>query len=873
MPCSPAPRSRSLSAILCCMMLFYCAQPAGALEKATVQLKWLHHFQFAGYYAALEKGFYKQAGLDVTILEGGPTTEVEQQVVDGKADFGVGTSALLLHRAHGSDLVVLGQIFQHSPAVFLTPRKTGIRSVKDMAGRRIMYSNQHGDMLALLRKSGIDDSKITSVPHYGDARDLISGKADVMMAYSFNEPFALEQVGEPYLLFSPMTYGIDFYGDNFFTTRKLINSRPEFVKAFREATLRGWQYALRNKAEIADLILVRYSQARSRDWLLFEANQMETLIQPNLVELGYQNPARWQHIADTFSGLGMLPAGFDPSAIIYAPKPPKDYRLLIGTTAILSMIIAILTALTLTFRNLNRRLLAEISERKQAESALKDSESKFSVAFHAAPLLMTISRIEDGTFLEANEHFYKVSGFSREELIGKSSLKLGWISAEDRERLAAQLSTEGRIRGMELFLKTRQGSEICCLYSGEIIELNGTRRLLSIGLDISEHRMMQAELIKHQKLESLGVLAGGIAHDFNNLLTGILGNISFARAFLDESQRASRILLEAEKASLRATDLTHQLLTFAKGGQPVKKTVSIRQILEASASLVLSGSSVGSAIDINDDLHAVEADEGQLSQTFNNIIINAVQAMPAGGTISIQAANVLLDSSNPFSLLPGAYAKINFSDTGCGIPEEDQKRIFDPYFTTKSGGHGLGLATAHSIISRHNGQISVHSKPGSGTTFEILLPASSRKTIQPEETMTTTELTTAESGAALLVMDDEEMIRNLMSDMLDEVGYRVQCCVNGEEAITMYAAAMEAGSPFSAVIMDLTIPGGMGGREAAEQILKIDPRACLIVSSGYSNDPVMAEHAKFGFRATLVKPYRLDEIMQVLNRLLSESTA
>jgi len=218
-----------IAALLTVAVLIVPSLPAYALEKATIQLKWLHHFQFAGYYAALEKGFYRDAGLDVTILEGSPSIEVEKYVASGRVDFGVGTSALLLNRAQGQDFVVLGQVFQHSPAIFLTPRKTGIRTVADMAGRRLMYANNHGDMLALLKKNGIDEQQITKVPHHGDPHDLISGKADVMLAYSFNEPLAIEKSGESYLTFSPLALGIDFYGDNFFTTRTLVEKRPKFV--------------------------------------------------------------------------------------------------------------------------------------------------------------------------------------------------------------------------------------------------------------------------------------------------------------------------------------------------------------------------------------------------------------------------------------------------------------------------------------------------------------------------------------------------------------------------------------------------------------------------------------------------------------------
>jgi len=395
--------------------LFLIGRPAYTLERATVQLKWLHHFQFAGYYAALEKGFYREAGLDVTISEGGPTAEVENDVATGKADFGVGTSALLLNLAKGQDLVVLGQVFQHSPAIFLTPRKTGIRSVGDMHGRRFMYSNQHGDMLALLKKYGIDEDNIIKVSHQGNPRDLIDGKADVMLAYSFNEPFAMERAGEPYFAFSPLSSGIDFYGDNFFTSRKLINSRPNFAEAFRKATLQGWSYALNHKAEIADLILAKYSKEKSREWLLFEANQLENLIQPTLVELGYQSQSRWQNISATFSDLGMIPKGFNPTPIIYAPQTINYYRSLITSILISVVIMSVLGWLVFNFRRLNRNLTEEINKRKLMENVLRESEEKYRILIeNANDIVYSLSL--DGVFTYVSPIWTKLLGHDISEV-------------------------------------------------------------------------------------------------------------------------------------------------------------------------------------------------------------------------------------------------------------------------------------------------------------------------------------------------------------------------------------------------------------------------------------------------------------------------
>jgi nitrogen-specific signal transduction histidine kinase/CheY-like chemotaxis protein len=394
---------------------------------------------------------------------------------------------------------------------------------------------------------------------------------------------------------------------------------------------------------------------------------------------------------------------------------------------------------------------------------------------------------------------------------------------------------------------------------------------LAIFTDITERENLQEKLIKKQKLESIGVLAGGIAHDFNNILTAILGNISYAGMLVGQDHKAATPLLQAEKAAKRASGLAHQLLTFAKGGQPLTCSLAPRQLIDESLSLALRGSNVQSRVEISEGLRAVEADAGQISQAFNNLIINAIQAMPDGGTITIRAANAFCGDANPFALPAGDYVRFAFEDEGCGIPAENMKNIFDPYFTTKSGGSGLGLASVQSIVSRHGGHISVRSAVGRGTTFEILLPASRvpASTQAVPEAVAAADERNVHVGVSLLVMDDEEMIRELTAAMLQDLGCRVTVCSSGEEAVALYKATFEAGVPFSAAIMDLTVPGGMGGREAARVIRTIDPQARLIVSSGYSNDPIMADYKQYGFGAVVLKPYGVAEIASVLNIILA----
>jgi len=372
---------------------------------------------------------------------------------------------------------------------------------------------------------------------------------------------------------------------------------------------------------------------------------------------------------------------------------------------------------------------------------------------------------------------------------------------------------------------------------------------------------MSEELLKIQKLESISLLAGGIAHDFNNILTSILGNISLARVFVD-SPIVDDKLINAENACEVAKALTQQLLTFSKGGLPVKELTPLDKILKDSTLFASSGSNAKCEFLIQDDLWWVEIDKGQINQVINNLIINAIQAMPDGGIIKICASNFPVGySRHDLPLKEGNYVKVSVSDHGTGIPDEVVPKIFDPFFTTKPKGHGLGLSTCYSIIKKHGGHIAVDMQSRAETTFSFYLPASPAK-------ITTTGIQEQDSpfnsGGRILIMDDDDNIRQLCFEILSRAGYGVVLSSDGIEAIEAYKNARESDQPFDLVIMDLTIPGGMGGREAIGKILEIDPQAKAIVSSGYSNDEVISQFQQFGFKAAISKPYKMKEILEAI---------
>jgi PAS domain S-box-containing protein len=385
--------------------------------------------------------------------------------------------------------------------------------------------------------------------------------------------------------------------------------------------------------------------------------------------------------------------------------------------------------------------------------------------------------------------------------------------------------------------------------------------------NITVKHLLEEQILRTQKLEAVGLLAGGIAHDFNNLLQGIFGNISLAKIYSAADGKAFQMLEEAEKALNLSRNLTKQLLTFSKGGEPVKKVFSVTSIIRDSVKFALSGSNVDYRFSIDDALRPVEADEGQLSQVIQNIVLNAGEAMPEGGTIRISVRNILIDKNNILSLGVGKYVLIEIEDSGVGISEHHIQKIFDPYFTTKQKGSGLGLATSYSIIKRHGGALEVKSEPGIGTTFFIYLPASDEKLSLKE---TGREALSTGKGK-ILVMDDEKMILTVAESMLEALGYDTEVANNGEQALEKYSAALASGKPFDAVILDLTVRGGIGGRDTIVKMIEIDPEVRAIVSSGFSDDPILSNYENYGFKATLSKPYKMEELGRTLQIAITGS--
>jgi len=511
----------------------------------------------------------------------------------------------------------------------------------------------------------------------------------------------------------------------------------------------------------------------------------------------------------------------------------------------------------------NEFLQLEITERKMAEENLKSFSQKMETIINSSSDFI-ILKDKDFRMLVANEQTAKFLNTPVKDTIGKTDFDFMSKEAAERCRRSDEvaLRSDGPVHSEEC-IRDRWFHVV----KQRVMDSDGNiTGIVAVIRDITERKKMEEELLRGQKLESLGVLAGGIAHDFNNALTGILGNIALAKMLVNPEDKISKKLAAAEKATLRAQKLTQQLLTFSMGGAPVKKITSIAELIEESTDFALRGSSAKCEYSIAKDLWPVEVDEGQIGQVIGNLIINAQQAMPEGGTIKVRAENIAVTADNPFSLKAGRYLKISIEDQGIGISGEHLSKIFDPYFTTKQKGSGLGLATTYSIIKNHAGHITVESKLGVGTTFYIYIPASEKKALIRKDA----EKSHMPGNGKILVMDDEIDIRESIGEVLTLLGYEISLAGNGIKAIELYTKARESGNPFDAVIMDLTISGGMGGKETIKKLFEIDPHVRAIVSSGYSNDPIMSEFKKYGFRDVIVKPYKIEELSRVLHRVVTE---
>ena len=529
-------------------------------------------------------------------------------------------------------------------------------------------------------------------------------------------------------------------------------------------------------------------------------------------------------------------------------------------------------------RTLYVAMVRNVTEQKQFEKEIAAEKESLAVTLRSIGDGVITTDVH-GNILILNNEAERLTGWTSAEAIGKP-LKTVFKVAMDLAAQARAQRSGYRNEAQSLLLSLPETANLTSKNGTEYIieevaspirnDNNEVAGVVLVFRDITERQRNEAERRKAETLEQLGLLAGGIAHDFNNLLTAIIGNISLASLLLPPDNELTTRLSDAKNASMRARDLAQQLLTFARGGAPIKKTASIGKLIQDTVSFSLRGSHSRSEFSFGADLWAAEIDPGQISQVIGNLVVNADQAMPNGGTLRVVCDNFSYNSAEGGipDLSPGDYIRIAIRDEGVGIPEDYLKRIFDPYFTTKPKGTGLGLATTYSIVKNHNGLITVESELHHGSTFTVYLPAAIHHQL-PVEPVGSTKV--MNGTGRVLVVDDEEPIRTLVEFTLSHLGYEVTQAATALEGVNMYREKLEAGERFDAVILDLTLPGGMGGKEALKKLIEIDPTVNAIVSSGYATDATMSRYQDFGFRGVIAKPYEAADLGKIVHEVISSS--
>jgi len=871
------------------LLALLAAPAAGQIagEAVTLQLKWYHQFQFAGYYAALDQGYYAAEGLEVTVLEGDAEHPPIPAVLSGRAQYGVGDAEVLLARLQGAPVVVCAAIFQHSPYVLLSRRDRGIFTPSDLVGARVMVSNDQGaaQVFALLHREGIDIADVRFLPHSWKLADLIEGRVDAISAYASVEPFQLRARGYEPALLRTSDYGIDFYGDTLFTTEAEIAAHPERVAAFKRASMKGWSYALQNVDEVVESILRRpgvVERGLTRELLRQEAEVMRELILPDLVELGHMNAMRWRRIAEEFAQQGLAPPGATFAGFLWDPDPPADLRGLWWTTGLAAAALLGFGVVSLWNVQMGRRVRSrtaelqdEILQRQQAELELRASRER--LLEQASLLDMARDAILvcdlDRVVRYWNTGAERIYGWSASEALGRAAKDL--LADPGVGDLAwAETLADGEWRG-ELRHRTRDGRELLVESRWSLVRdgRGRPRSVLEINTDVTESRRIAQQLLRAQRMESIGTLAGGMAHDINNLLAPVLMGVDLIRPEV-ASVSGQEVLETIAQSARRGAELVRRVLTFSRGLEGIRIPLRVDDLVGELRAIVESTfpKQIEVALDLASGADGVLGDPTQIGQVLLNLAVNARDAMPRGGRLTIVSRSVTLDAPRPDAageLATGRYLTVELRDTGTGIPPEIVDRLFDPFFTTKEPGQGtgLGLPTALGILRAHGGGIEVETSPGLGSTFRIYLPAVSEPAAAILAAGGAETPAPGGNGELLIVVDDEPPILALARRTLENAGYRTATARNGVEALAAYDRLRSA---CALVLTDLTMPG-MSGAELVAALRGRDPELPILVASGLAERPerlVAAGAAEF-----LAKPFSTDALLRSVHRALGRRRA
>ena len=697
------------------------ASSEGELDRVTLQLKWRHQFQFAGYYAAIEQGYYREAGLDVVLREAEPGKDPVEAVLRGEAEFGVGTSELVLLRAKGEPVVVLAAVFQHSPLVLLTLGGGAEVDLQAVHDRPMMVEPQSAELFAYFKNEGIDPARLKVVHHTFSVEDLLRGKVGAMTGYLSDEPYLLQQAGVPFSVFSPRAGGIDFYGDNLFTTEAELRKNEARVKAFRAASLRGWDYALAHPAEIVELIVTRYQSVKSREHLLFEAERTIQLMHPGLIEVGHMNPGRWRHIADTYADFGMVPKGFGVGAMIYDADPKPDLRIWYWALGITGALTVAALGWVAPLVKLNRRLRR--GERQYRE--LADN----------VPFPVVISDLESGRIVFANRLAAEMFGERPDTLFNRAAVGF-YVRPEDRSRLLADLREGLALPPREICLRDRRGREIWTLLSAGRVEFDGHAGVAVAFHDITARRALEEELrqakdcAESANLERNRYLAV-MSHEIRTPMNGIRGLAEMMleeNRSLDDDQRENLRMMHTAADSLMK--LVNELLDWSQlesGAVAIEATqVLLADFLRPLVGLfrpATEARGVELRLEIAPEVPPIiVTDPLRLRQILSNLLSNAAKFTAQGSvTLAVRAGVTDADTR------AAGKVRIQFSvtDTGPGIPAAVQPKLFAPFVQADAsvarryGGSGLGLSISQGLARLLGGAITLESEEGRGSVFTV----------------------------------------------------------------------------------------------------------------------------------------------------------
>jgi PAS domain S-box-containing protein len=725
---------------------------------------------------------------------------------------------------------------------------------------RIIGSNCAADLLFNDQKAAEDTLKALSASPHVEAAVIYSKDGEVFAVYRKNH------LDPAFASSPPAEEGYHFHNGRLILYQYIMFKGNNIGSLYIKADLKGiyermtWYFLTLLGVILAAALISLMIFSRLQRSITTPILELARLMKDISAGKGYSVRAR----IESQDELGLLSQGFNTMLTQIQVRDDELER----QQKHLEELVAKRTA---TLENTKQQLQKELVEHARAEEKLRQSEELVrNILDSVDEGFIVIDR--DYRILTANKAYCRLVGEAVEDIIGRPcfavSHKISRPCYEEGEDCAVKAVFE--TRGSHTAVQKYEDGEGNTIYvETKAFPLRDNAGTVTVAIetitDITERRLLEEEQLKTQKLEAIGTLAGGIAHDFNNLLQGVFGYISLAKLQAAGNEEVCASLQQAEKAVDMATNLTGQLLTFSKGGKPLKKRIGLRSVIESSANFALSGSPCDCECILDKDLWSVEADEGQIGQVIQNFVLNAKQAMPLGGRIRISAANITIPGGKNVSFPSGGkFIKITVEDSGTGIRQQHLSRIFDPYFTTKQTGSGLGLATAYSIVKNHGGAIEVDSQPDKGSTFSVYLPA----TEGGEEITESPSFPAARPKGKILIMDDEEIVRNAVCELVTALGHQVECAADGAEAVAKFTQARDSAAPFDVVILDLTVKGGIGGEQAIRKLREIDQGVKAVVSSGYGDNPVVANYRSYGFSACLNKPYLISELRDLLSSLL-----